>query len=252
MNRLKYEILSAKMAKKALAGYTKNLSERLALVSTYNDIEAVIKEPIQDTGIRSLYNEIYKFVGVDFAKNTYESIIKRANKNMDLFWLQQMQYYVDSSLGDRIAMVTRTTYENIQENARKGIEKGIKDGLGAKDTARLIVKEQGKIDTWRALRIARTEVVGASNIASFKGAQATGLKLNKVWLSATDSRVRTDPYNHRLMSGKEVPMNEKFVISSSDGSPDVMLMVPADPNATGDNVAGNVINCRCSVTYNVL
>lgn len=250
--RAKYELLSYRMARKALSAYTKQLFDKLKDVENPTGIMDICRQQIDTAGIKQLYSDMYITTGVKFANESYKLLkgAKSANYHKDMSWYyaQWMQNFVDTTLGDRIAQVTRTTYEGIQENARKAIEKGVAEGWGGLKIAREIVKLQGTMDTWRALRIARTEVVSASNMGSLSGAQSTGLNLLKEWLPMNDKRVRTDPYNHKGMKGQKVRMSEKFFIKGEAGQPDDYLTVPGDPQGQ----AANVINCRCTQIYEVL
>jgi hypothetical protein len=55
-----------------------------------------------------------------------------------------------------------------------------------------LAKQWGNISTYRAARIARSEIVNASNLGSLAGAAESGVPLLKVWLSTRDSRTRRD------------------------------------------------------------
>jgi hypothetical protein len=100
---------------------------------------------------------------------------------------------------------------------------------------------------WQALRIARTESTAASNLAGLKAARESGFLMDKVWVSAQDDRTRRNPrdwFDHLHMNGKAVGMDEKFVMSSTKGHVDELL-VPGDPDAH----PANKINCRCTLIY---
>ena len=98
-----------------------------------------------------------------------------------------------------------------------------------------ITKTLDKIELWRAERIVRTEVISASNRGSLLGAETTGLKLNKVWLTAGDNRVRHTP-GHNSLNHQPVAIDKTF----ANG-----MQYPGDP-AGG---AKETIQCRCSIYY---
>ena len=114
-------------------------------------------------------------------------------------------------------------------------------GLSADETAEWIDREVEK--QWRikskfnALRIARTEIVAASNEGAFKGALDTGLELNKVWLTVMDGRERE---SHAFVNGQAKAMNEPFTLG--DG---VQISKPGAKGAPPEDT----INCRCAVGY---
>jgi len=89
--------------------------------------------------------------------------------------------------------------------------------------------------------IARTEVIGAYNGGTLEGWVQTGVVKGKVWLSSLDDRTRTPPeseFDHVGAHGEEVGIREPFVMTGES------LMYPGD----GAGSAGNVINCRCTMT----
>lgn len=103
---------------------------------------------------------------------------------------------------------------------------------------------------YRSYLIARTEVAGASNAASFAAAETaqekidpTGKRiiLKRQWLSARDDRVRD---SHTHMDGQTVGLNEPFTIYTPDGQPtDRKLQYPADYEA---DEPAETIQCRCT------
>ena len=105
------------------------------------------------------------------------------------------------------------------------------------EIAKQIRYELNISERYRAERIARTEVISASNMSSQAGALATGIPLDKTWIPLIDDKTRD---SHRMqpvgVGGEVVDINELF----SNG-----LLLPGDPNADAEEV----INCRCAVGY---
>jgi SPP1 gp7 family putative phage head morphogenesis protein len=90
-----------------------------------------------------------------------------------------------------------------------------------------------------AERIARTETHGAAESTKHESANAianAGYELTHTWVATDDERTRD---SHSTADGQTVPLNEPFQIG------DVELTHPGDP----DGDPGEVINCRCSETY---
>jgi hypothetical protein len=151
--------------------------------------------------------------------------------------------YVDTKCGVKIAASTRSWYADIERITKSATATAVDQGLGALDLARLISKEQGEMEKWRALRIARTEVVGASNQGSYLAADSTGLPMFKVWLSSGapgPSGFMRDDHEEMGQRGERVPLHEPFIMP--DGKD---IMFPGDASAPAEHV----INCRCSVAY---
>lgn len=110
----------------------------------------------------------------------------------------------------------------------------------ARDAAQTMLDSGYESWAGRAQTIARTEVVGANNqggLASWSAmASASGRTVTKTWLATEDSRTREA---HADIDGTEVGIDDTFDV---DGD---AMNGPGDPNAD----AGNVINCRCTLTY---
>lgn len=90
-----------------------------------------------------------------------------------------------------------------------------------------------------AERIARTETHGAAESTSFESAGAiasAGYEVTKTWVTAIDARTRDA---HIDADGQTVDVNSAFEVDGES------LMYPGDP----DGSPGNVINCRCSTTF---
>jgi len=96
----------------------------------------------------------------------------------------------------------------------------------------------------RALRIARTEVLGNANFGALEGFRQSGLDVRKQWLTAGDANVRgndpKDNANHVALEGEIRGLNELF----SNG-----LKFPGDQSA---GKAEEVANCRCTLLPKVM
>ncbi len=85
-----------------------------------------------------------------------------------------------------------------------------------------------------AVRTARTATTGAENagrVASYKRAQAMGIKLEQEWLATLDGRTR---HTHRQLDGERREVGQAF----SNG-----CRYPGDPQARGSEI----YNCRCTL-----
>ncbi len=103
------------------------------------------------------------------------------------------------------------------------------------------VKDLLEGDAGKAIRIVRTESTRIYNEAQFHSiehAEEQGLVMTKTWSSALDDRTRE---SHEMLDGVTLPVDEPFVIDGDEG------MFPGDFSE-----AKNVINCRCTVEYNVV
>jgi len=204
------------------------------------DVSTIVKQ--DDT--QKLFVNLYQVVGVDFARQTYKT--RKAETDLVDSWEQYMKRYAATQAGARIVSITKVTKEQLQRIMKAVIEQAVEDGLGSAETARILkraITAQGEqINTWRALRIARTEVMTASNQGSLKGAMDLGVPTNKIWVATIDDRTRD---SHIEMANTEIDIMEDFVLPSG-----AKMNGPGDPSV-GDKYPEEVINCRCALTYRV-
>jgi phage portal protein BeeE len=99
----------------------------------------------------------------------------------------------------------------------------------------------------RAERIARTEIVAASNAGSHFGALQVadgGTDVRKHWLSSRDNRVREThqvaDYSYQTVG---IPVRDAFVVGQS------RLMFPGDSSLGAQ--ASEVVECRCCSIYSI-
>ena len=124
---------------------------------------------------------------------------------------------------------------------KQEITAGFEEGASTQEIARRIRKLYQDFSVRRAMTIARTEVVAASNAGSHFAAEQTGLDYERVWLSSRDERVRED---HADMDGQRRGKNEPF--EAPDGS---LLMFPGDTSLGA--AASQTVMCRCMEIYEV-
>jgi hypothetical protein len=148
-------------------------------------------------------------------------------------------------LGRKIVGITATTREEIM----RAIDGAWEQGLSIPHTAELIRDYSANIAPARATTIARTELIGAVNGGSHAvasvghawGAANGEPPLLKIWLTAEDERVRDSHVQagDDYAAGLGIPLDDPFSVGDDE------LMFPGDP----DGSAGEVINCRCAISY---
>jgi len=194
----------------------------------YDNFDAFIdKEPLRDA-----YNRIYTMVGVPFAQRSNEDLVGKMKQDED--WVRRVMGYLGIALNDRLDAVTLTTKNRIASV----LSAGIQEGASIQDMRARISSDVG--GAVRAERIARTEVISASNLGSIEGARATGLPLNKTWLATRDERTRD---THDEADGQTVAMDELFNVGGSS------LDFPGDWSNNAD--VAEIIQCRCTTIYQV-
>ena len=156
---------------------------------------------------------------------------------------------------DYINQFGSRTADQILATSQRQIRDLMSGGLAAGEAADAVYEELlGKIPEiadLRGLLITRTESHSATQFAAWQLARRSSVPLTKVWNAVNDERTRDfgelgriSQFNHRVMDGQKVGLNDSFLIPRIIGGYE-NLMFPGDPRGS----AGNVINCRCIQTY---
>jgi len=197
-------------------------------------IAAATAIKIDETKVLSAFERFYLKVGMGFAKWITKSTKPAIEYKQEDMWMEKIIEYIRTNTGVKITELIKTHYKDIERIARQAVKLGINEGWGIEKIARAIRNSQGEIDLWKALRIARTEVVAASNEGVKVGAEDLPGNKEKVWISTFDERSRPD---HMAMDGQRVGWMDNFTLPSG-----IMLEFPGDPKC---NEPGEIINCRC-------
>lgn len=245
LKRDRYELLFTTRIKAVLNKQFRELAGKIDS-DNYRDehlVDTITKEPIEKA-----LTDLYKIVGVAFARDQLNRL-KSESQGMSFkeaeedVWSESLTNYLKINGGKRIISITGETKKQALKIIRPVLNDAIDQGLGADQTARAVrkalVNEGININQWRALRIARTEVMTASNIGTIEGARATNQPMTKYWISTYDDRTRDTHRN--VESQNPLQMDDKFQVG------EYQMDVPGDP-AGG---AEEVINCRCTVAFRV-
>lgn len=123
------------------------------------------------------------------------------------------------------------TWDLVREQLLQGLQAN--EGIPAmRDRVRAV----SGMSEARAERVARTEVVGATNAGAYEQMIATGFEMTKTWLATNDERTRP---SHADADGQTVGLKEKFEVGG------VLMDRPHDPAAPPDEI----IQCRCTLTF---
>lgn len=233
--------------KNALSDMQEKALKEIDVCSSINEMLAV-KAQFGSDSLKSEMKKTYRLVGSSFANETYKNLTqnkKSSIEQMHTIWEQQMGEYVERYGAERIKLITNTTEELFKRTVKNITTQALNDGLSVQDAAKMIKDQIGFNNRYRALRIARTEIVSASNQGSLNGAKSTGLKLNKVWIATKGNRTR---HSHQIMDGVTTGIDDRFEVPIFEGDKKTgseKLIHPGDPNGS----ASNVINCRCTQGY---
>lgn len=138
--------------------------------------------------------------------------------------------YVANEATDSLKFVDETT-RNI---LRPILVDSISAGDGPRVTARKIRESFGDMTKARSNTIARTEMLRASNYATWQTQIASGLVGHKRWLTTVDGNERD---THFGLNGQERSISQPFTSSSGDTA--------QHPGAF--STAAENVNCRCSI-----
>lgn len=127
--------------------------------------------------------------------------------------------------------------DELWEHARAELVTGLNEGESV-DKLAARVRDAADLTAPRARTVARTEVIGACNAGSILTMRSADLAASKVWLATPDTRTRLD---HRLAQGQTVPLDAPFVVGG----------VPLDHPGDDAGPPEAVINCRCSLAYDI-
>ena len=207
--------------------------EEFGIDRTINNIDNLIPPgPVADQ-----YKKLYTDVSPKFARVS-SNVVGKADEEW-IALVSERFVEVGDPILSRIVSVTSTSREQALKLIQSELELGITEGLGIPEIARNMRKnipsEWTKINKFRAQRIAQTEVVSASNFGSLKGAESTGLPVNKIWM-AGGANIRD---LHLVADGESVPIKDVFLNS---GEP---MEYPGDPQGSAENT----INCKCAIGY---
>lgn len=237
--------------------YTNQFYTYLASINT-----SVAKE-IEDNGLAidvvrhlnndklvSVFKRLYQKVTLSEAKIEYEELlqIKKKdliedfinffanldNSNMPVqLWRSVLKDFITVRISGRISSINETTRKRLTDI----IQKGLDEGLGAKDVARLI-RDDRKFNKNRALAIARTETVTAANQGRFMAAISSPFVTEKRWIPTLDARTRI---SHRQMTQIPwIPLTQTFKVANGKG-----FLEEGQYPCSNTFTASNCVNCRC-------
>lgn len=172
----------------------------------------------------------------DFAVSTARKIKPGFDFNLQdplaLAWIEAKKVKL-------VKEATAYTLEQVSDAVVEGVGQAVAGGFGAGETIAQITDRIDEVYKFavdsRAERIARTEVLGASNAGAFDGMEETGVE-QKGWLSSRDARVRDT--HQALEAAGPVGIHDLFLSPSG-----AALQYPGDPQGG----PAEIINCRCAL-----
>ena len=245
-----YEKRATKELLKVFKGWTKDLN----LTGQSNQWIHQIDQQFEEEDLIKAYVKIYTHIGIVHGGRVGQAAnMSKKDFNPNFFkefYERYVALYLQQSGMARIYEVRSTFVSFIADLLNQRATEGMfGDRPDPSRVATWIQNQAGKRNfyRWQALRVARTESTAASNLGGLNAIKDSGFVMDKVWVSAQDSRTRKNPddwFDHYHMNGKKVRQNEKFKMGSMKGHLDE-LEYPGDPKGH----PANIINCRCTLIY---
>lgn len=238
LRRKRYERAAIAEFKRVLNKYLADYMIRVSTAQTYADLITEADKQVNPDLITEVMQKLYSRVGTDFAKATIKELQpKKSERILTDFWAEYFRQYAKTKLGQKITWITNTTEEVFKQTVRAVVEMAGEKGLSIYNTAKEIQKEIGFKNAYRAERIARTEIVAASNLGANEGAKNAGIQLRKRWVPIVDNNTRE---SHIAMDGHpDVDLDEPFNVGGE------LLQYPGDQAGSAENI----INCRCGIQH---
>jgi hypothetical protein len=190
-----------------------------------------------------MHVRMWRGIGEDFACPVLDMLKSRGGVETKSFeWGDDYLSFIERTALSRIRDISATTKALVL----KEIDAGIAAGESMYQIADRVAAKYDDFTDYRAMTAARTEVNAAANYGSQAAAQSTGLPMVKRWLSFVDDRTRAGEggCDHISADGQERELSQPYDVSGEQ------LMFPGDTSLGAS--AGNIVNCRCTETYEVM
>lgn len=228
---------NAQTVRRALNAQLDIVTDRVRRVNSRYAIMDAVDRGVDD--MRPVFEEsirrVYERVVVAFASYVNDAV--KQDDPSESEWLNAARSYVTTHAGVLIAIPHATTRRIVQDATVDAVRRGIENGWSIPKIADEIrAGSADAVSARRAVTIARTETIRASNFGAITGARTSGVARRKEWMTAGDDRVRED---HAVADGQIVPLNGMFTIGGYPAE------YPGDPRLPADLS----INCRCVVGF---
>ncbi len=195
--------------------------------------------------LRDVYSESIAAGATSVRDGLKECFLHLETKQtMEELFASFVNLFIDLYGAQKVQLITDTTRKQIQ----RVISMANDEGIGTAAIAKRLRDAVPQFSKVRAAVIARTEAHSASQYGSLNMARQSTRPLVKRWSSVQDDRTRTfsegDTFDHLDMAGQTVALEQAFDVPTITGGTEP-LQFPGHP----DGSPGNVINCRCSMTY---
>lgn len=187
--------------------------------------------PVNEEYIKSLVKKsIENLVTTFHAKNKIEKPKEEANYFDEKFFNENSVKYIKNHVIKFSKEVQQTTHDAVINS----LVDGYKAGESMTKLADRI-DNLPEFDRNRAIKVARTETMAASNAGEHESYNQCDYVIGKEWLSSHDSRVRS---THAAANGQKRKLDEPFDVGG------YKLMFPGDSSLGA--AAKEIVHCRCT------
>jgi hypothetical protein len=236
--RRKYERIHKRKIFNALQEQLKDVLKEVN-VGILDVLPQKINTIVSDKSIKKAFYNLYNDVGWEFYQTGRKSLDDEVERSL---WDQTFEKVIEAETGSRITFITDYSKEILMNTAKDVLRIGQEQGLGVMEMERLLrerlTTDFTRFSRLRSLRIVQTEVMSASNYATMKAGNESGLNMLKVWLTAPIGVAKTE--RHAVIPGLDGQKRRKGEPFNVGG---VMMQYP------GNGPADQVINCRCSLSW---
>lgn len=187
-----------------------NVLESLRPERLTYELDPIWQDKVREWGDKALYD-----LGLDVSFNMLNPLVAR---HLERFSATRIKGLVD-----------KTTRESL----RGTLVEGVRAGESIRDLATRVTDVFEVARGYRSIMIARTEVIGSSNFATYSAYDQSGVVERKQLVATQDDRTRD---THVEADGQIVGLHEPFIIGGHEAM---------HPGGTG--VAEEDINCRCTL-----
>ena len=193
---------------------------------------------IQSDKIRETLDQCLTDVGRGFSFEYRRYLIQKSRKNIDIDegWDDYFRLFILPILkrktAEAVTSITTTTMNMLKDY----IGRGINEGLGIDKIAEYVRDAMEDISAYRSRMIAQTEVISASNQASFEGANSSGIQYRKFWSNSGLEGIRESHIFAQEWSYQRDGLEPEEYFDMGNGN---MMLHPGDP----DGDPSEVINC---------
>lgn len=147
---------------------------------------------------------------------------------------------VQKWLGTRLERFSEEVAGVTFDEIKKILNVGFSEGQPITAIADTLREKFDSYEKYRALMIARTEVVAATNQADILAITQAGIedRVEKIWLTAGDENVRPTHEQAGRDYADGIPITEDFSVGGDE------MSAPGNGSDPGEN-----INCRCTMDY---